>query len=123
MDGKFLTKKTSNLVAELIFNALLKKLKWWMKPIARKLIKLVISFICKGADKIIPDSVDPLINLAINQSNNKDWDGAIDSLAKVENILIDIPGIDEKQEYKIFHSTTYAGVQNLKGWIENKKHE
>ena len=122
-DGKFLSKETTELVANILYEKVKEKLKWWMRGIVKQGLKLALSLLNKGADKIIPDSVDIHINLAIQYGYAKELDKAVEQIAMAENILIDIPNIDEAQEYKTLHANTYAIVQNIKAWIDKRKTE
>ena len=120
-DGKFLTKQTTDSLANLIANKIKSKLPWYLRGFAKTGIKLLLTFVNKGGDRIIPDKADALINQSINQGIAGHWDAATHSLAKVENMLIDIPNQTESQEEVIFYANTNALVQNIKGWLENRK--
>jgi hypothetical protein len=86
-DGKFLTSANNKVVSDLIYNAIKKKLKWWMKAPARKLISLTISLLNNKADKFIPDIADPLFNQAVSRFEEGNFNEAILSLLKIRNAL------------------------------------
>ena len=120
-DGKFLTKQTTDSLVDLIANKIKPKLPWYLRGFAKTGIKLVLSLLNKGGDRIIPDKADVLINQSINEGVAGKWEAASRSLAKVENMLIDIPNQTESQEEVMFYANTNALVQNIKGWLENRK--
>ena len=121
MDGKFLTKQTTDSLASLVANKIKSKLPWYLRGFAKTGIKLRFTLLNKGGDRIIPDKADALINQSINQGMDGKWEAASHSLVKVENMLIDIPNQTESQEEVMFYANTNALVQNIKGWLEKRK--
>lgn len=121
MDGKFLTKETTDLVVKLIFSLFKAKIPWFFRGIAKQVLQVGIKLLNKGADKIIPDKADAFVNLAIQSGNKGDWDAAAIFIAKAENVIIDLPHLTESQEEKFFAANTNTLVQGIKSWIENKK--
>lgn len=122
-DGKFLTEKTVDLVSDTIIEKYRVKLPWYMRRfgIPKIILKAIFNFLNKGADKIIPDRADALINQAVQQGNAGDWDSATISLAKAENIIFDISKeMGEEEEYEWFFANTNMIVKNIKRWIREK---
>ena len=122
-DSKFLTKETVDLVIDSIIKKYRAKLPWYLRRfgIAKAILNAIFAYLNKGADKIIPDRADVLINLAVQQGNAGDWDSATVTIAKAENVIFDISKeMDEDEEYEWCYANTNMIVKNIKRWIRKK---
>ncbi len=120
-DGKFLAPKTVDLLIDTILKKYKKNVKWYIRRFLKPLLKLAFDYLNKGADKIIPDKADALINLAVQQGNAGDWDSATVTIAKAENLIFDISKeMDENEEYEWCFANTNMIVKNAKRWIRRK---
>ena len=120
-DGKFLTAKTVDLLIDTILKKYKKSVKWYIRSFLKPLLRLVFDYLNKGADKLIPDKADALINQAVQQGNAGHWNLATKSLAKAENLIFDISKeMDEDEEYEWCYANTNMIVKNIQRWIRRK---
>ena len=121
MDGKLFNNKVSDLFVELIFDQIKNKLPWYLKKIAKVLLGIAMGFVNKYGDKVIPDSIDPYLNEAAEKFKVGEIDAAVAALTNAENILVDIPELNETEEYSLLYGNTYTLIVNLKALIEKRK--
>lgn len=120
-DGKIFTKETTDLIVKAISDGLSKKVPFFARPLLKPAVKIAVNTLSKYGDKVIPDKVDDLINEAITLGFAKDFDGAAEAIGEAGDMLVNIPGIDDEHEKKLFISIAQAIVNGIETWIKNKK--
>ena len=118
-DGKVLTKETKALIVQAVDDAL--QLPWYAEPFDGKLAKILLDFLDKKADKVIPDEVDALINAAITEAFNGQYDLAAEKAGTAINIVVDIPLIDEDTENALIVDSIRVIIRFILNWIEKRK--
>ena len=123
MDGKLLTDETKSILVDFIYMEVKAILPKWITffGIAKTAIKLGLNYLNTQGDKVIPDKIDIYINEAIKRFNKGEIEAAIAAIANAENKLVDLPNMDETQEYGVWYANSYALVLNIKALIEKKK--
>jgi len=119
MDEKLLSDDTKKILVDFIYEKAKNKLPKWAKlfGILKAGIRFLVNYLDTQGDKVIPDKIDIYINEAIVKFNMGETEAAIAAIANAENILIDLPNLDEKQEYGVWYANTYALVLNIKAWV------
>lgn len=120
MDGKFLTQQTEDLVAKFLYNLTVQKVPFFLRFVLKKIISIVLAFVGKYADKVIPDAVDNYINIAITELFKGNYDAASLAIGTAGNMLVDIPKIDEDYEQKAFVNASELLVNLIKNSIKNR---
>ena len=123
MDGKLLTDETKDILVEFIYKNIKNKAPKWVSffGILKAGIRLLVNYLNDKGDKYIPDEIDMYINEAINKFNDGQIDAAVAAIANAENKLVDLPNMDEIQEYGVWYANSYALVLNIKAFIEKGK--
>ena len=115
------TDSTTKLLVDVITNAVKPKVKFLLRGLVRPAVKIAVKTANKYSAKIVPDKVDVYVNDAIIKANNGDWDAAAEQIGIAGDLLVDIPGVDDDHEKKLFVSIAQAIVNGVKSWIDNKK--
>jgi hypothetical protein len=123
MDGKLLTDKTKDILVEFIYQKAKDRLPKWVRlfGILKVGIRFLINYLNDKGDKVIPDEIDIYINESIVKFNEGQFDAAVAAIANAENKLINLPNMDETQEYGVWYANSYALVLNIKALIEKTK--
>ena len=121
MNNQFLTKETNDLVKDIIVEAVKPKVPFLLRALVSPSVGIVLNLVNKYADKVVPDSVDGYINIAIKEAHTGNYNLAAASIGKAADTLIDIPNVDDVHESNLFISIAQAIVQGVKVWIEKKK--
>ena len=122
-DGQVFTPETKELIVDAAFDGLKPKVPFWLRPFLKPALKALLNFLDKQGDKIIPDKVDKLINLAIKLVIEGDYDGASYHAAEALNIVVDLPLIDEDTEHNMFRDAVRLIIRIIQDWIEKKRNQ
>jgi hypothetical protein len=118
-DGIIFTKKTKDLIIKTAYSGI--KVPFWLKPFIKPGIRIALNFIEKQGDKIIPDNIDGLINGAITETINGNYDKASEYAGTALNIVIDIPLMNEQTEQTMFTDGIRLIIRIIQNWIEKKR--
>ena len=121
MDGKVWSKETTQLIVDYLFSKFKAKIPWFLKGIAKKILKTIIQLLNQYGDKVIPDRVDPLINTAIQSINSGNWDAAGQAIGVAADEIVTIKRIKGQHQTNAFIGVAMALTDLLKNTIEAKK--
>lgn len=116
MDGKFLSKVTKALIVSFLLGLFIKKIPWYLRKIVKVVVPIVINVIDKYADKVIPDKIDPLINMAITAIDKGDYDKAGQATGVALDMLVEIQNVSGIKKRNAF----VTGAQLLFDLIDEK---
>lgn len=120
-DGKVWTKETTQLIVDYLFSLFSGKIPWYLRAIAKIVMKTIIQFANKFGDKHIPDRVDPLINSAIVAIHNKQWNTAGQAIGLAGDELVKIKRISGQHKKNAFVAVAMALTDMLKDTIDQEK--
>lgn len=119
MDGKVFSKETKDLIVKVADDVV--KLPALIEPFDSMAFSILVNFIDKQGDKVIPDKFDGLINVTVALALNKQYEEAAAEAGSALDALIDIPYLDDEVEKLLFVDGAKFLVRLLQNWIEKKK--
>jgi len=119
MDGKVFSQETKDLIVKVADDVV--KLPGWAEPFDGMAFKILVNFIDKQGDKVIPDKFDELINMAVALALNKQYEEAAAEAGAALDALVDIPYLDDDVEKLVFIDGAKFLVRLIQNWIEKKK--
>ena len=119
MDGKVFSKETKDLVVSVIDDVV--KVPVWAEPFDGIAFRVIINFIDKEGDKIIPDTFDANINAIIQKALSGGYEEAAAIAGEALDDLIDVPYLEDEIEKLVFVDGARFVVRLIQNWIEKKK--
>ena len=121
MDGKFLTTETKKLAVAFLLSLFVKNISWIFRGIAKTGVSLVINIADKYADKVVPDRIDPLINIALTSLNDGNLDKAGQATGTALGMLVEIQNVSGIKKRNAFVTATQLLFDFIDGKIKEKK--
>ena len=121
MDGQVLSSGNKKWIANKIDELIV--LPWYAEPLDGPAIKVLIDWIDKKGDKIIPDKFDVNINQVVIFCAEKQWEQAAAVLGSTIADLIEIKSIPSEVWQKAVIDTTIAITSIVAAWVDSKKKE
>ena len=121
MDGKVLTKETKKLVIAFLLSLFIKNIPWIFRKIVKAVVSFGVNFADKSADKVIPDNIDALINIAITKLNQGDMNAAGQATGTALGLLVEIQNVSGIKKRNAFVTGMQLLFDFIDGKIKNRK--
>ena len=118
MNGQVLSPANKKWIVEKVDEVVV--LPWYVEPIDGTAISLLIDWLDKKGDKIIPDKFDTNINQIVIFCTEKQWNQAAAVLGSTIAELVQVKEIPSDVWQKAVIDTTIAITSIVAAWVDSK---